>query len=288
MPGRVAEAEPAGPLLDEVAAVLVGHQARAGRRRRRRRPAARAAGRARRATAPPAFLNVMPPTVSEPPSNSTVAGRDQPALGRRDRGDQLERRARRIEALGRAVGERRAVVGVLEALVDRRSTRPSRRRSGRSSGCCRGPSTSPLRGSMATKPPGLPVARERRPGRPSARRSRSTGAAACPGAGRAPTARPSGGRGRRPGSGWRRCAHADSGRTGARCRTGRRGRPAPRPSSAGCSSCFSVTSPSWPNRCAPIVLVRVLAQEDALDLDAREARTGSPGGRGRWAGPRPS
>ena len=73
-PGRMAEPEPARPLLDDVAAVLVRHQAERGRRTRRRRPAAPAAAPARRRRRRPAFLKVMPPTVSEPPSNSTVEG----------------------------------------------------------------------------------------------------------------------------------------------------------------------------------------------------------------------
>ena len=198
--GRVAEAEAARPLLDDVAAAAGRPSGRGGRRRRRRRPAARAAARARRSDAPPAFLNVMPPTVSEPPSNSTVEGVISPLSSAAVEVISLNVGPGRVQALGRAVGERRAVVGVLQALVDRR--RDALREHVRVEARVAAEARAPRRcaGPSRRSAPGLPVARERLPGRPSARRGRSTGAAACPASGRAPTARPSGARARRPGS----------------------------------------------------------------------------------------
>ena len=63
---------------------------------------------------------------------------------------------------------------------------------------------------------------------------------------------------------------AGSGRTGTRCPTGRRGRPGPRRGSARPSSCSSVTSPTVPNRCAPIWWCGYWRRKTRSTVDARE------------------
>ena len=279
MPVVPPEPQPPGPLLDHLAAPLVGHQADAveehvggdlQRPRQRERAVRHVAGVLERHAADGQLAAVE------------QDGRrgDQAALERRRGGDQLERRSRRIQALGRAVGERRAVVGVLQALVDGRA-----HALGEHVGVV---------ARVAAEPDHLAAARVHRdeaarqavaarapPGRSSARRSRSTGAAACPARGRAPTARPSGGPSRPPARGWRRCARAGSGRTGTRCPTARRGRRAPRPSSAA----GRAASPS-PRRSCRTGARRSPCAGTCAGTPARprrrESASGSPAGTGPW------
>ena len=250
-PGRVAEAEAARPLLDDVAAALVrhqpesveedvrGHLQRAGQGQR---PVRRAS----------CVLERDPPDVERATVEEHRLRRDQPALERRGGGDQLERGARRVEALGRAVGQRRAVVRILKSLVHR-------------AGHALGEDVR-VEARVGAEPEHLAAARvhrheaaglaealERRlagllhvevdrqaqllAGRWVANRELSL---------RAPHAR-------RPGCARRRSGRADTGRTGTRCRTARRGRPAGRRCSATPSAAARLTSPSVPNRCAPTV-----------------------------------
>ena len=217
-PGRAAEPEAVGPLLDHLAALLVRHQADAIEEHVRG-DLQRARQRDRAVRHVPGVLEGHAADRQRAAVEQHGRRADQPALEPRDRGDQLEGGTGRVQALGRAVGERGAVVGILQALVDggRDALREDVRVVARIAAEPDHLTAARVHRDEAAR---LPVARERRlAGLLHAEVDRQ----AQPLAGarvahrqltlRKAASRP-------PGSGWRRCARAGSGRIGARCRTG--------------------------------------------------------------------
>ena len=79
------------------------------RRRRRTRPGAPGAARRRRWRRRRSCGRRCSPIFTDPGSSMTVCGRDGPGLERGQRGDELERRAGRVQAGDGAVEQRRAV-----------------------------------------------------------------------------------------------------------------------------------------------------------------------------------
>ena len=191
MPVRRPMPEPARPLSGCTSPSRCSAQLRrACRRRRRRRPAARRAARARRRRRCRRCWNVLAGRrLHRPSSRSLSTGVISAALERRHRGDRLERRARSDKAAaiarlnsGAPLAGRAAAACSVDCV-----TRLGEHVGVEARVASRAPSTSPLRGSIATKAPGAGCRRRdvrspaaARPCPPSAGRGRATACSACP------------------------------------------------------------------------------------------------------------